>query len=321
MNRHRIRWITLVVFVVMVMAGCGDSDSTPTSTSLPLSTSTTDAGPGGDFPVVIPASNGEITIDARPERVVSMSATHTEMLYAIGAASQIAATDLTSNFPAEANDTPKVDSFNFNVEEVAALDPDLVILAFDFAGEVAALETAGIPTLLFPPPPTVDGALDQLRLLGQAVGEAERAAELAATMEADIAEAVAAAPALDVTPDIFYEVDNTLYSANSETLVGDLFTRFGLVNIADAAPDEAGAGFPQLSEEFVVDADPDIIFLGDASFGESAETVAARPGWDQITAVQEGNIVELDGDIAGRWGPRTVDLARQIGAALAELGG
>ncbi len=289
-----------VLLLAAVVAACGDAaveeTTLPPATTVALAT----------------------TVPGAPQRIVSLSATHTEMLWAIGAEDQIVGTDLTSNFPPPAEETAKVDAFNFDVEEVAALDPDLVVLAFDFAGEVAALEAVQIPTLLLPPPATLEESYDQLRELGGAVGRSAEAAALAEQMQAEIDEVVAVTAAGGDPGTVFHEIDNTLFSANSATFIGDLYARFGFENIADEVPDEFGSGFVQLSPEFVLDADPDFIFLGDAAFGETAETVAARPGWDQLTAVEEGRVIELDSDIAGRWGPRTTQLVRQIGQAITE---
>ena len=114
--------------------------------------------------------------------------------------------------------------------------------------------------------------------------------------------------------DGFHEVDETLYTATSASFIGDLYQRLGLVNIADAA--DVGGPFPQLSAEFIVDQNPEFIFLADANFGVTAESVLDRPGWDTIAAVADGNVIPLDGDIAGRWGPRTVDLMRAIFEAI-----
>ncbi len=251
-----------------------------------------------------------------PEAIVSLSATHTEMLYALGAADQIAATDLTSDFPAAALETPKVDAFNFNVEEVAALDPDLVVLAFNFAGEIDALESLGIPSLLLPPPATVDEALAQVVTLGEAVGRDAAAADLAGDMRAAIDEAVDSVGDGVTGDTVFHEVDSTLFSANSSTYIGDVYRLFGLVNIADEVPDEFASGYVQLAEEAILGADPGWIFLGDAAFGEDVATVAARPGWDTLSAVAGGRVVELDSNVAGRWGPRLVELVESVAAAL-----
>ncbi len=296
----RLRFLPLVG-LALALAACGDAGGTTTSAGPAATTTST---------VVL------ATAPTGPQRIVSLSATHTEMLYAIGAGGQLVGTDLTSNFPPDADETAKVDAFNFDVEEVAALEPDLVVLAFDFSGEVTALEAVGIPTLLLPPPTALDGAYTQLRELGDAVGRADEASALAEEMQTNIDEIIAVASEGDPPGTMFHEIDNTLFSANSGTFIGDIYARFGFENIADAVPDEFGSGFVQLSPEFVLEQNPTFIFLGDAAFGESAETVAARPGWDELSAVQEGRIVELDSDVSGRWGPRTVGLVRQIGEEI-----
>lgn len=260
--------------------------------------------------VTVAGDSGPLTLSRRPERIVSLSATHTEMLYAIGAGGRVVATDLTSNFPPEAAATPKVDAFNFNVEEIAAQDPDLVVTAWNFRGEVEAMETLGIPVLLLLPATTVDQAFEQIETLGTVTGREEEAGDLVESMRTRIDSLTGSVDGSALT--FYHEVDNTLFSANSSTYLGDIYRRVGLANLADDVPDQFGSGYVQLSEEYLLAADPDLIFLGDASFGESAATVAARPGWGALHAVQSGAIVELDGDIAGRWGPRTVELVEQI---------
>ena len=265
-------------------------------------------------PITVDSDAGQLTLDDRPNRIVSLSATHTEILYAIDAADLIVATDLTSNYPAEAEATPKVDAFNFNVEEIAAVAPDLVITAFDFQGEVAALQAVGIPVLLLVPASNLDDAYQQIEILGDVTDRGTEAADLISSMRTRIDGLIGSTPRESLT--VFPEVDNTLFSANSSTFLGDIYRRLGLSNIADAVPDEFASGYVQLSEEFLFSEDPDLIFLGDAGFGENIETIRIRPGWDTLTAVQQDAVFELDGDIAGRWGPRTVDLVEDIVAAI-----
>lgn len=267
------------------------------------------------FPVAIETDLGQVSIASEPSKVVSLSATATEMLYAVGAGGQVVATDLTSNFPAEADATMKIDSFNFNAEEVAALDPDLVVLAFDFQGETEALAALGIPFLLLGPPADLESALSQLLNVGLATGHPEEAASLTSGLAAEVDALVAAAGPLRGTT-IYHEVDEALYSASSASFIGDIYYRLGLVNIADGV--ESAGPFPQLSAEFIVDQDPEFIFLADANFGVTTESVADRPGWATIAAVDNGNVIGLDGDIAGRWGPRTMDLMRSIFEAVEE---
>lgn len=264
--------------------------------------------------ITVGGDAGDLTLENRPDRIVSLSATHTEILYALGAGDLVAGTDLTSNYPAEAEATAKVDAFNFDVEEIVALNPDLVITAFDFQGELAALESVGVPTLLLAPATSLEEAYDQIAILGQVTNREDVANEVVEAMRDRIDELMGSAPGSSLS--VFHEVDNTLYSANSSTFLGDIYAQFGFENIADEVPDEFGSGYVQLSEEFIFAKNPDLVFLGDASFGESLATVAARPGWQTLGAVQQGAVFELDGDVAGRWGPRTVDLVEEIAAAI-----
>ncbi|MGI9648093.1 MAG: ABC transporter substrate-binding protein [Acidimicrobiia bacterium] len=273
----------------------------------------TQPDPVAQFPVSVETDLGPVTIEAQPSRIVSLSATATEMLYAVGAGPQVVATDLTSNFPDEALTTAKLDSFSFNAEEVAALNPDLVILAFDFQGEGEALAALSIPFLMLGPPGDLEGALSQLLNVGIATGRGEEAGVMVSDLASEVDELVAAAGSIDGVT-IYHEVDETLYSATSDSFIGNIYDRLGLVNIADGV--EAAGPFPQLTAEYIVAQDPEFIFLADANFGVTTESVADRPGWETVSAVSEGNVVPLDGDIAGRWGPRTVDLMRSILTAV-----
>lgn len=306
MRKGAILLLILSLVLVACRASTADSTLSPADRTPPTSVLTE-----VEYPVSVQTDIGPVNIDGPAARVVSLSATATEMLYALGAGGQVVATDLTSNYPDAAGETVKLDAFNFNVEEVAALDPDLVILAFDFQGEGEALSALNIPFLLMGPPADIESSFSQLLNLGLATGHFPEAEALAERLSEELASLVARSRAGSTRGVvIFHEVDETLYSTTSASFIGNLYSRLGLVNIADGIVD-AGA-FPQLSSEFIVDQNPQFIFLADANFGVTVESVAARPGWDTITAVRDGNVVALDGDIAGRWGPRTVDLMAAI---------
>jgi iron complex transport system substrate-binding protein len=237
------------------------------------------------------------------------------MLFAIGAGKQVIAVDDQSTFPAEA---PRTDLSGFepNVEAIAARKPDLVVIADDGAKLTASLGALGIPVLHQPPAASFDDVYAQLAELGRAVGKGPEAKGVADQMRSTIDEIVRAAPRRALR--IYHEVDTTLYAASSSSFIGQVYRAFGLTNIADAA-DKSASGYPQLSNEFVVAADPEIIFLADTKFAkQDASTVAARAGWAGIAAVRNGRVVNLDDDIASRWSPRLVLLVQAIGAALAK---
>jgi len=236
------------------------------------------------------------------------------MLYVLGVGDRVVGTDLYSNFPAEAGDTPKVDAFNFSAEAVAALRPDLVVLAFDFQGELETLASLGITAILLGPATTLEDSYRQLEVLGAAVGEPAEGARQAGIMQAEI-DRLLGGVGQTTGLSVYHEVDASLYAASSTSLVGDIYRRLGLKNIADGV--DPGSGFPQLNPEYIIGEDPDLIFL-DGGGKETLASVAARPGWQSITAVERGAVTVLDEDLAGRWGPRTPQLVEAVVRALQE---
>ncbi|NRQ40447.1 ABC transporter substrate-binding protein, partial [Nonomuraea sp. NN258] len=268
--------------------------------------------------VTIEAANGQVTIAKKPERIISLSATHTETLFAIGAGPQVVAVDDQSNYPAEA---PKGDLSGLkpNVEAIAAKQPDLVILSNDMDKIVAELGKLNVPVLLEPAATKLDEAYEEIAEIGAATGNKAKADEVVAGMKTAMEKLAAEAPK-DKKLTYYHELDQTPYAATSQTFVGQVYSMFGLTNIADKAPDAAG-GYPKLSAEFVAQADPDLIFLADVKCcQQSKDTLAARPGWKNLSAVKNGQVIQLDDDIASRWGPRIVDLATAVGAAVAQAG-
>ena len=267
------------------------------------------------FPVSVEAANGTVEIPERPERIVSLSPTSTEMLFAIGAGDQVEAVDDASNYPAEVPQTD-LSGYEPNVEAIAGYEPDLVVMAEDPGGLEKALEALDLPVLAQPAAQSLDDTYLQIEQLGTTTGHREEAAALISDMQRDIEELVATAPTFQQAPTYYHELDDTYFTVTSDTFIGQVYALVGLENIADAARG-AGTGYPQLSAEYILQANPDFIFLSDTKCcGESAETVARRPGWGRIGAVQDGAVVELDDDIASRWGPRVVDFLRAVVEAL-----
>jgi iron complex transport system substrate-binding protein len=295
-----------LLLVALVVAGCGQDG--PTSGA---------AGPASQeaaFPVTIDSPGGRVVLERRPGRIVSMSPTATEMLFAIGAGGQVVAVDSNSNHPPEA---PRTDlaAFQPNVEAIAGYKPDLVVYSDDPGELAASLGKLGVAALQQPAAARLDDTYAQLDQLGKATGHVAEAGQLAATMRAEI-EKIAAAARPERPLTYYHELDKNLYTATSKTFIGQLYGKLGMKNIADAA-DKQQSGYPQLSAEYVIKADPDLIFLADTKCcGQSAGTVAARDGWDQLTAVRTGGVVELDDDVASRWGPRVVDFLKTVAAKV-----
>lgn len=267
--------------------------------------------------VTVQAANGAVTVPAAPKRIVSLSPTHTETLFAIGAGSQVVAVSDYSNHPANAPRT-KLSGFKPNAEAIIKYRPDLVVLSDDMDGIVKALEKVKVPVLLETAAANMDEAYDEINDLGQATGHTAEAKKLTGDMRAEIQQTVAAASkAKGLT--YYHELDPQLHSVTSKTFVGQVYGLFGLRNVADKAGKAAG-GYPQLSREHVLKQDPDLIFLADTKCcGQGGAALAKRPGWSGLDAVKNENVVELDDDIASRWGPRLPQFVKAIGDAVQKV--
>ncbi|HET6835880.1 MAG TPA: ABC transporter substrate-binding protein [Acidimicrobiales bacterium] len=303
-----------VAATLALAAGCGGGDESIQSGQ---ADATAEDAADAAFPADVEAANGTVTIEAEPERIVSLSPTATEMLYAMGAGDQVAAVDDFSNYP---EGTPMTDLSGFepNIEAVTTYEPDLVVLSFDANDVVAGLERVDIPVLEFPAATSLDESYDQITQLGAATGHVDEAARLAEEMQADIDDLVNEAAQHDEPLTYYHELDDQLHTATSQTFIGQIYALAGLENVADAADD--GTGYPQVSAELLLDSNPDMIFLADEAAGVDAGDVAARPGWGQLTAVRTGDIIELDPDITSRWGPRAVEFLRTVVKATSDAG-
>jgi len=278
-----------------------------------LVTSAGASTPAPSFPVTVHAANGAVTIPKRPARIVSLSPTATEDLFAIGAGSQVIAVDDQSNYPPAAPMT-KLSGYKPNAEAIATYKPDLVVVSND-GGIVGALGKLGIRVLLEPAATSLKQAYAEMTELGVATGHRAQAAATVAKTKRDLAAVVASAPKASRGLKVYDELGPDLYSATSRTFIGKILALFGLVNIADKA-DPTHSGYPQLSSEYVLSADPDIVVLSDTKCcAQTAKTVAARPGWTNVSAVKHGRVVPVSDDIASRWGPRIVQFAKAVAAA------
>lgn len=299
-----------VLLAAVVLVGCSPAETPADSTGTTPDT-------GADFPVSVTfAPEPAVTVDERPERIISLSPASTEMLYAVGAGDQVIAVDEQSNYPEQAPLVPGLSGFTPNVEAVLDHDPDLVILMARTDSVVDGLEAAGVDVLVVPAAVDLEQTYAQITGIGAATGNADRATEVVEDMQADIDTALASVDPAVTAADLSYyhELTSDYYTASGQTYIGQIYELFGLRSIVTGADD-----YPQLSSEAIVAANPGVIFLANThAEGNTAELVAARPGWDTIDAVTTGRIINLDDDRASRWGPRVSELVADIAAALNE---
>ena len=256
-----------------------------------------------------------------PKRIISLSPSATETLFAIGAGKQVIAVDDLSNYPSNAPIT-KLSAFSPNVEALLNYKPDLIVLNADAtkALEVkAALEKLKIAVFLEKAPDNLKQAYAEVTALGRATGNLSGAQSTISAMKSRITTAIKSAKkSKPIT--FFHELDKTLYSATSDTFIGKVYKDFNLKNIADPAASADSAGYPQLQSEYLIKANPRIIFLADAQYGESITTLATRPGWNGIAAVKNKDVVALPEDIPSRWGPRLADFYEFIAKSISGIG-
>ena len=248
---------------------------------------------------------------ALSQRIVSLSPTATEDLFAIGAGKQVVAVDNQSNYPANAPKT-KLSGYTPNAEAIAAYKPDLVVLSYNTSNIEEALGKLHIAVLEQGAASNLAQAYSQLTQLGRVTGHAAGATSVVARMKAQIGAIVKAVPRPKPALTVYHEIDDNFYSATSKTFIGRVYTLLGLKNIADAA-DKTGSGYPKLSGEYIVGANPSLIVLAD---GQTTAKLKGRAGWSTITAVQNGGVVNVNADISSRWGPRIVDFLRVVSAAV-----
>ena len=300
------RPVALIAVAFLISLACGGG-----ATQSPSSTA--------QYPMTIKQADGStVTISHQPHRIVSLSPSATEMLFAIGAGKQVIAVDDQSNYPASAPKT-SLSGFQPNIEAIAGYTPDLVVAADDTGSLVHGMQALSVPVLLETAARSLDDSYAQIKQLGAATGHSSAADTLVAQMRSEVASFVSSLSKPARRLRVYHELDNTYYSASSATFIGQVYKILGLDNIADAATN-AAPDYPQLSAEFIVSANPDLIVLADTKCcAQNLDTVAARPGWGVISAVKTRQVIPVDDDVASRWGPRFIDFMRVVAPHVQQL--
>jgi iron complex transport system substrate-binding protein len=318
-DARRVVFASAAIVLCATLAACSSGSSNGAQGAAGAGSGSTTGATS--FPLSIRAANGDIRIPARPIHIVSLSPSATETLYAIGAGSQVKAVDQFSDYPPG---TPRtsLDGNQPNTEAIVSYHPDLVVTSGDPTGLTGQLAAFGIPVLSEPAATSLSNEYSEIDQLGEATGHTSQANAEVAHIQSQISSIVRRTPKPARPLTYYYELDQTYYSVTSATFIGKVLGLLGLKNIADAATGAASSGgYPQLSAEFIITANPDYVFLADTiCCQQSAATVAARPGWSTLQAVRNGHVVPLNDDIASRWGPRIVDLLQTVANALSSKG-
>lgn len=301
MARH-VRIVALMLVATLAvgaLVGCAGE-----TTQEPIATPTT------SFPVTITDHAGrEVTIETKPERIVSLAPANTEIVAELGALDRLVGVTTYCDYPAEVADIEKVGDFvGPNLEAIAALDPDVVLLTTGVQADVVTqLEALGASVIAIDPQ-TLDEVYEAIEMVGAVIGESGVAADTVASMQLqieDIAESVEGAPVL-----CFLEIaQDPLFTAGSGTLLNDLIEHAGGENVVTEA------GYVAYSVEQLVQADPAVYLATRGSMSDPSD-ISGRPGFDSLTAVEGDRVYLLDDNLVSRPGPRVAEGIEQIARAL-----
>ena len=319
-----VRKILLIILLITVLAACTSQTPTPTpimteelATDAPATQAPTEPAEEGPL-TVTDGLDREITLTAVPQRMVSLAPSNTEILFAIGAGDQVVGRDQLSDFPEEAQAVTDIGSTygDLNTELIVSLNPDLVLAAeVNTPEQVQQLEDLGLTVYYLKNPLTLEEMYGNLEIVAQLTGHEEEAAALIESLQARVAAVDGKIAPLSSRPGVFYELDATdpakPFTAGKGTFIDQLIKRAGGFNIASDLED-----YPQMSLEQVVAADPAFIILGDARYGVTPESIAQRPGWENLSAVKNGQVFPFNDDLVSRPGPRLVDALEEFAKLL-----
>ena len=243
-----------------------------------------------------------------PKRIISLSPSITEMIFAVGAGPQVIAVDSYSNYPSEAPIT-SLSSMDPSLEAIAFFEPDLVFVSYDIGNIVTGLNDVGIKTILLPAALDFDEIISQIIYLGEITGREEQAKIVSEKMKAKMTSLVNLM-STKKSFRVYHEIDENYYSASSKSFIGNIYSLLNFTNIADEA-DKEGIGYPKLSPEYILSSDPEIIIIS-SDDKEYINRLKKRPGWRTVDAIKQNRVLILNPDIGSRWGPRIVDFANSI---------
>ena len=315
-----LRKILLVTLLITLMTACAPQ-ATPTTAPAATEVPATEASTASPAPATLTFTDGlgrEITLDGPAQRIVSIAPSNTEILFAIGAGDQVVGRDQVSDYPEAAKNVTDIGPAfeTLNTELIVSLEPDLVLAAeINTPEQVKELEDLGLTVYYLNNPHTLEELYINLEIVSQLTGREPETTPLVESLKARVAAVDEKIAPISYPVSVFYELDSTdpskPYTAGKDSFITLLIERAGGANIAADLE-----GYPQMSLEQIVVADPEFIILGDSMWGVTPEMVASRPGWENLSAVKNGKVVPFDDNLVSRPGPRLVDGLEQLAKLL-----
>ncbi|WP_246942294.1 ABC transporter substrate-binding protein [Bacillus pinisoli] len=306
--------LLLALFTVFTMAACGGTEE-PTTSNVEQEEENTEASEGSSFPITVTdASDNEVTIEAQPEKIVSLIPSNTEIVYALGMGDTVVGVTEFDNFPEEVASVEKIGDMVINVEKVISLQPDLV-LAHESSAQssesgLEQLRNAGITVVVIPNADSFETVYDTIHLLGQVTGTTEKADELIEGMKTDLANIQAKATSITEKATVWVEVSGApeIYTTGKGTFMHEMLE---VINATNAAGEQEG--WIMMTEEEIVALNPDVVVTTYGSYDPNVKAnVLAREAWNEVPAIQNERVYDINSDLVTRPGPRLIEGVEEL---------
>ncbi|MCM3707162.1 MULTISPECIES: ABC transporter substrate-binding protein [Cytobacillus] len=297
-----------------VLAGCGDS------TEQPKEEKKVEEGQSAAFPLTMnDALDNEVVIEAKPERIVSVIPSNTEIAFELGLGEKVVGVSDFDNYPPEASEKEKIGGLDFNVEKVISLNPDLVLAHASSAQNSEAglqqLRDAGMTVLVVNDAKNFNQVFESIEMIGTASGEKEKAETLVSDLKRHLEEIKTKANGIkeEDRKSVMVEVSPApeIYAAGTETFMDEML---GVINAENIITED---GWPKMDSEAIIERNPDVIVTTHGFYTEDAVgNVLSREGWQDITAVKNKQIANVDSDMVTRSGPRIIEGVEELAKAV-----
>ena len=253
---------------------------------------------------------GNKNFNLRPTKVASFSPEITEIIFELGHGAKLVAVDSNSNYPSSTNSLPKLGFMNINTESIVQYDPDLIILTAGFEDIASKLESLNYQVVFIDAPKNLAGLWANINILGRIFESEDASNKLIDSLQEKFSNAMNLVSSIEDQDkkSVFLEIDPTLYTVSSDSLIGHLLDLANVINIAGSVE----GSYPQISLEFIIDKNPSVILLNDTQYGNSVADTLNRDGWSNIDAIKSKKVFALNADWVSRAGPRTINGLKQI---------
>jgi iron complex transport system substrate-binding protein len=325
MFKKGLALILIMMLLAIAAVGCGGGtavtqpESTESTESTETKTETTneqasESVSAVSYPLTITDDSGaQVTIEKKPERIVSILPSTTEVAFALGLGDLVVGVSDHDNYPEEASTKEKIGGFELNYEKIVSLNPDVVLAGAEItAPAVAKLRELGL-TVVAVEPKSIEAVYTSIELIAQVTDSLDKGTEVIDQMKSEYDQVVQALSGVseDAKPKVWIELDETLYTTGKGTFMDHLITIAGGINIAGSEE-----GWPQFAPEKVIESNPNVILVNYNYVENAVDKVKAREGWDTIGAVQDDRVFQLDQDLVSRPGPRVTQGLLQIAQFL-----